>query len=129
MWALVDETHTNLPEDNGLIVDDSLYSRKSIVLEYLHQYANTVNDPTINVPRMRRILPRKPGKLYSKEYLKRAHHVNIHWLSKGIEKYRVKVGSVIIAGLTLPKTLGFKAVKPEDIYLVDFNIGKLREFY
>jgi hypothetical protein len=129
MWSLVDETHANLPEDNGVIVDDNLYSRKSVVLEYLHQFANSVNDPTINVPRMRRVLPRKAGKVYSKQYLRRSHHVNIHWLTKAVNKYRVKVGSVVIAGLTLPKKLGHKAVKQEDVDAVDFAISKLREYY
>ena len=130
MWALVDEnTQPETTDEAHKSVDDAAYSRKSVILEYLHQFANTVNDPTIDVERMKRTLKPTHGNKYDKEYLKRAHHVNIHWLTKGVRKYHVKVGSVVIAGLTLPKDLGVKAVKQEHLDEVDFAINKLREYY
>jgi len=117
MWEAVDSTHANLPNENFLT--DNNYTRKDIVLEYLHQFGNSVQDPNIDINRMRMVLPRMPGKTYSNEYIKKAWHVNLHWFVKGIRKFHDKVGSVNIAGLRLPKELGVMRVKQEHITEVD----------
>ena len=126
MWEAVDSTHANLPD---VIRIDNSYTRKEVVLEYLHQFGNSLQDPTIYIPRMRRVLPRMPGKNYSNEYIRKAWHVNVHWFSKAIRKFHEKVGSVNIAGLRLPKDIGVLKVKKEHIDEVDQSIFKLQEMY
>lgn len=129
MWELVDATHANLPGENPLMYDESMYTRKDVIIEYLYQFANTLNDPTIEVPRMRRVLPRVPGKIYSESYIRRAHHVNIHWFTKGMRKFHANVGSMLIGGLKLPKDLGAIKVKQEHIDEVDLAINNLKKCY
>eukprot|EP00360_Condylostoma_magnum_P000115 CAMPEP_0168313526 /NCGR_PEP_ID=MMETSP0210-20121227/2505_1 /TAXON_ID=40633 /ORGANISM="Condylostoma magnum, Strain COL2" /LENGTH=64 /DNA_ID=CAMNT_0008271123 /DNA_START=3005 /DNA_END=3199 /DNA_ORIENTATION=- len=61
--------------------------RKEILLDYFFQFANSRSDRTIDIDRMRRLLPRIPQKKYDDEYIDRTQHINVPWIMKGIKKY------------------------------------------
>lgn len=81
-------------------------SREALAADFFNQFAKAPNDPMIDVQLIRRMLPVRPGNFYDDEYLKHAQHIHIPWLSKAVKKYQQKVGSIVIGGVPIPKSLG-----------------------
>jgi hypothetical protein len=81
-------------------------SREALAADFFNQFAKAQNDPMIDVQLIRRLLPVRTGHFYDDEYLRRAQHIHIPWLSKAVKRYQQKVGSIVIGGVPIPKSLG-----------------------
>ena len=93
-WSLVDSA--NVDKSAGERMDMSTATKKLLAVEYFSQFANSRGDPTIDVDRMRKLLPKRLGNVYDDNYLTRAQHVFLPWLLKGIKRYQQKIGSSLI---------------------------------
>lgn len=99
-WFMVDQSNFNSGE-NGQ--DSSSTERKDLAMDYFSQFISSSNDETIDIVRMKMLLPRRVGHVYDEEYLQRARHVNVPWFLKGVRKYQQQIGSINIGGLSIPK--------------------------
>ena len=93
-WSLVDSA--NLDKSGGEKSDISSGTKKTLAVEYFSQFANSRGDLTIDVERMRKLLPKRLGNVYSEQYLVRSQHIFLPWLLKGIKRYQQKIGSSLI---------------------------------
>lgn len=93
-WSMVDSA--NLDKAGGERSDMSSGAKKLLAVEYFSQFANSRGDLTIDVERMRKLLPKRLGNVYSEHYLTRVQHVFLPWLLKGIKRYQQKIGSSLI---------------------------------
>jgi len=105
MWIMVEQSNIN----TDIIVEDefetSTAERKEAARDLFLQFANPSADNIINIERMKRMMPRKLGHVYTMEYLETVRHVNVPWMSKAIKKFQELVGSMTIGGVAIPKTV------------------------
>jgi hypothetical protein len=84
---------------HGEPVTDKEKETTKLVEEFVQQFQNSREDDTINIARMRRMLPKKLD--YSDTYITRTFHINVPWIAKGVRKYQSKSGVMIIGGYSL----------------------------
>ena len=119
-WALVDKLHQ---EKLSTEEDDEL------VKDFLSRFSNSRKDSTINLERMRRLLPKKQGGLYKKDYLERAKQVNVPSFMKGIAKFQEKVGSMSIGGVNILNNAGGTKVDLRKLEGLERSMRALEENY
>lgn len=110
-WLLFDSVH-----------HPDMDKRREAALEYFNNFTNSRNDPTINLERMRKLLPYAAG-YFSEAYIKRAQHVNVPWLLKAVKKYHQKIGSSTIKNAEAPQQTA-----RENANILDFNEIELLEY-
>jgi hypothetical protein len=124
IWSMFDQIHSS-DEDSA-----DFLARKNLATEYFTQFANSANDPVIDVERMRRLLPKSEGK-YDEEYIIRAQHICVPWLLKAAKRYQQTVGSVSIGGISIPKQFSqaSNSITSEDIDTLEKSIQELESKY
>lgn len=124
IWSMFDQIHSS-DEDSA-----DFQARKNLATEYFTQFANSPNDPVIDVERMRRLLPKSERK-YDEEYLIKAQHICVPWLLKAAKRYQQTVGSVSIGGISIPKQLSQASysITSEQIDTLERSIHELESKY
>ncbi|CAG9316768.1 unnamed protein product [Blepharisma stoltei] len=83
-----------------------LIERKQRATDFLVQFSESLKHTVINIPKMRRLLPKQPNEEYTEDYIKRVRFINVPWLSKGLKNFQDEMGSITIGDVTVPKDSG-----------------------
>ena len=111
-WYMVDQSNFNTGQS---AFENDSSERKNLAMDYFSQFISSSSDETIDILRMRILMPRRVGHVYDEEYIQRARHVNVPWFLKGVRKYQQQIGSINIGGLSIPK----KAEQKSQISSID----------
>lgn len=127
-WYMVDQSNFH-GDQSGL--DSSSSERKDLAMDYFSQFTISSNDETIDLVRMRMLLPKRVGHVYDEEYIQRARHINVPWFLKGVRKYQQQIGSINIGGLSIPKKAEQKSqvssIDKEQLEFVQKHIKELEQ--
>jgi hypothetical protein len=101
-WLLFDNIH---PIGELLSRNQDPIQRKALAMDFLSQFANSTNEPIINIERMKKVLPRRPKHLYDEDYINQVQNTYVSWMLKAQKNFQQQFGAMSLGGVAIPKTL------------------------
>lgn len=101
-WMLFDNIH---PIGDLLNPNQDPTQRKALAMDFLTQFANSTNEPIINIERMKKVLPRRPKHLYDEDYITQVQNTYVPWMLKAQKNFQQQFGAMSLGGVAIPKTL------------------------